>query len=109
MSTAISMNENHEDLIRGKLEQVIIVDSTLHTIRLLFCFGRLIVNSDMHTGNLSFFEDGQTPFLWLRLMTSYLWPIARINSMFISLLWIMIYQIACGLKLCRWRYSFGRN
>jgi len=45
------------------VEQDIIVVSALHTIQLLFCFGRLIVNSDMHTGNLSFFDDGQTPFL----------------------------------------------
>ena len=43
-------------------EQGVIVASALPTIQLLFCFGRLIANSDMHSGNLSFFCDGQMPF-----------------------------------------------
>ena len=42
-------------------EQGAIVVSALPTIQLLFCFGRLIANSDMHSGNLSFFYDGQMP------------------------------------------------
>lgn len=43
-------------------EQGVIVASALPTIQLLFCFGRLIANSDMHSGNLSFFDDDQMPF-----------------------------------------------
>lgn len=43
-------------------EQGVIAASALPTIQLLFCFGRLIANSDMHSGNLSFFCDGQMPF-----------------------------------------------
>ena len=42
-------------------EQGVIVASALPAIQLLFCFGRLIANSDMHSGNLSFFYDGQMP------------------------------------------------
>ena len=43
-------------------EQGVIAASALPTIQLLFCFGRLIANSDMHSGNLAFFFDGQMPF-----------------------------------------------
>lgn len=45
------------------VEQHIIAESGLNTIRLLFCFGKLIANSDMHSGNLSFFNDGIIPFV----------------------------------------------
>lgn len=44
-------------------EQNVIAKSELNTIQRLFCFGRLIANSDMHTGNLSFFNDGIMPFV----------------------------------------------
>jgi hypothetical protein len=51
-------------IIAEKLaEQNIIAKSELNTIQKLFCFGRLIANSDMHTGNLSFFNDGIMPFV----------------------------------------------
>lgn len=43
-------------------EQGVIVTSALPTIQLLFCFGRLIANSDMHSGNLAFFFDSQMTF-----------------------------------------------
>ncbi len=43
-------------------EQSIIAVGALPIIQLLFCFGRLIANSDMHGGNLSFLCDGQMPF-----------------------------------------------
>ena len=49
-------------IARQLAEQGIVVASTLPTIQLLFCFGRLIANSDMHSGNLSFFDDDQMPF-----------------------------------------------
>ena len=48
-------------IARQLAEQGIIVASALATIQLLFCFGRLIANSDMHSGNLSFFYDSQMP------------------------------------------------
>jgi hypothetical protein len=44
------------------IDQGVIAASALPTIQLLFCFGRLIANSDMHSGNLSFLDDGQMPF-----------------------------------------------
>ena len=47
---------------RQLAEQGVVLASLLPTIQLLFCFGRLIANSDMHSGNLSFFYDGQMPF-----------------------------------------------
>lgn len=51
-------------MIAKKLaEQNIIVESELHTIQKLFCFGRLIANSDMHSGNLSFFYDTSMPLV----------------------------------------------
>ena len=50
-------------IARQLAEQSVVLSSTLPTIQLLFCFGRLIANSDMHSGNLSFFCDGQMPFL----------------------------------------------
>ena len=51
-------------IIAKKLaEQNIIAESELHTIQKLFCFGRLIANSDMHSGNLSFFCDAGMPFV----------------------------------------------
>ena len=49
-------------IARQLAKQGVIVASALATIQLLFCFGRLIVNSDMHSGNLSFFCDAQMPF-----------------------------------------------
>ena len=49
-------------IARQLAEQNVIVSSALSTIQLLFCFGRLIANSDMHSGNLSFFDDDQMPF-----------------------------------------------
>lgn len=48
-------------IARQLAEQGVIVASALTTIQLLFCLGRLIANSDMHSGNLSFFYDGQMP------------------------------------------------
>ncbi len=48
-------------IARQLAEQGIVVASALPTIQQLFCFGRLIVNSDMHSGNLSFFYDGHIP------------------------------------------------
>lgn len=48
-------------IARQLAEQGVIMTSALPTIQLLFCFGRLIANSDMHSGNLSFFYDGQMP------------------------------------------------
>ncbi len=39
------------------IEQGVIAANALPTIQLLFCYGRLIANSDMHSGNLSFFFD----------------------------------------------------
>lgn len=49
-------------IARQLTEQGVIAASALPTIQLLFCFGRLIANSDMHSGNLAFFFDGQMPF-----------------------------------------------
>ena len=49
-------------ITRQLAEQSIVLASALPTIQLLFCFGRLIANSDMHSGNLSFLDDGQMPF-----------------------------------------------
>ena len=49
-------------IARQLAEQSVVLSSTLPTIQLLFCFGRLIANSDMHSGNLSFLDDGQMPF-----------------------------------------------
>ena len=49
-------------IARQLAEQGVIVASALPTIQLQFCFGRLIANSDMHSGNLSFFDDDQMPF-----------------------------------------------
>jgi len=49
-------------IARQLTEQGVIVTSALPMIQLLFCFGRLIANSDMHSGNLAFFFDGQMPF-----------------------------------------------
>jgi hypothetical protein len=49
-------------IVSQLVEQVIVEPYALNTSQLLFCFGRLIGNSDMHTGNISFFNDGQTPF-----------------------------------------------
>jgi hypothetical protein len=43
-------------------EQGVVLVSALPIIQLLFCFGRLIANSDMHSGNLSFFCDAQMPY-----------------------------------------------
>lgn len=50
-------------IARQLAEQGVIVASALPTIQLQFCFGRLIANSDMHSGNLSFFDDDQMPFV----------------------------------------------
>lgn len=49
-------------IARQLAEQGVVLASVLPTIQLLFCFGRFIANSDMHSGNLSFFFDGQMPF-----------------------------------------------
>ena len=49
-------------IVSQLVEQEIVEPNALNTSQLLFCFGRLIANSDMHTGNISFFNDGQTPF-----------------------------------------------
>ena len=49
-------------IARQLAEQKVIVSSALSTIQRLFCFGRLIANSDMHSGNLSFFCDAQMPY-----------------------------------------------
>lgn len=50
-------------IARQLVEQGIVEARSLHTIERLFCFGRLIANSDMHSGNLSFFDNGYTPFV----------------------------------------------
>ena len=49
-------------IARQLAEQGVIVASALPTIQLQFCFGRLIANSDMHSGNLAFIDNGQMPF-----------------------------------------------
>lgn len=44
--------------IADKLAKNGVIDTEqLQIIKLLFCFGRLIANTDMHSGNLSFFND----------------------------------------------------
>ncbi len=50
-------------IARQLVEHGIVEARSLHTIERLFCFGRLIANSDMHSGNLSFFDNGYTPFV----------------------------------------------
>lgn len=47
-----------EELAR---QQVVAQDAVLGT-QMLFAFGRLIGNTDMHTGNLSFLTDGGMPY-----------------------------------------------
>lgn len=41
-------------------KQALISSEQLSQIQRLFCFGRLIANTDMHAGNLSFFDDHLT-------------------------------------------------
>ncbi|NCB85987.1 MAG: type II toxin-antitoxin system HipA family toxinoxin YjjJ [Gammaproteobacteria bacterium] len=49
-------------VIAGQLAaQNVIKAEDLPAIQLLFCFGRLIANSDMHAGNLSFLHEGTRP------------------------------------------------
>jgi hypothetical protein len=50
-------------IARQLVEQGIVATRSLDTIERLFCFGRLIANSDMHSGNLSFFDNGNMPFV----------------------------------------------
>lgn len=58
-----SRDQRWHIIAKNLAEQNIIAESELHTIQKLFCFGRLIANSDMHSGNLSFFCDAGMPFV----------------------------------------------
>ncbi|MDX3774713.1 type II toxin-antitoxin system HipA family toxin YjjJ [Chromatiaceae bacterium AAb-1] len=39
-------------------QQQLISEHDYHTIAVIWCYGRLLANTDMHTGNLSFFYEG---------------------------------------------------
>ena len=54
----VGSQDHRWPFIADKLAKQGVIDAEqLQIINLLFCFGRLIANTDMHSGNLSFFSD----------------------------------------------------
>ena len=54
-------NQRWPEIAKRLVQEHVVRTEDISTIQLLFCFGQLIANTDMHSGNLSFIYDGSQP------------------------------------------------